>query len=57
MGKAHAEMADVKARETQLHAPESEVRHLTDDERKAFSPEEAERIEGVSSPLILCFFP
>ena len=40
-------MKGTPTRETHLRAGEDEVNHLTPEQRKAFTPEEAEHIEQV----------
>jgi len=44
---AHQAAENTPVRESHISAPESEVRHLTEEQRKAFTPEEAAHIEAV----------
>lgn len=45
--EAHEQMKGTPTRETHIRAGEDEVKHLTPEQRKAFTPEEAEHIEQV----------
>jgi len=44
---AHQAAENTPVRESHIAAPEKEVKHLTDEQRKAFTPEEAAHIESV----------